>query len=106
MIQNPVVPGGGVTMDELFFGKEGTVSVSVKGYKALLVLYSNYKGGASFMQVGHVPIDIAISEGSDLSIGYNGSGAKFLTANYSGGTVEISANNTMNTIYAVYGIKQ
>ena len=106
MIFNPVVQsgGGGVTMDELFFGNEDTVSVSVEGYKALLVLYSNYMG-TDFMQVGHVPIDIAISVGSALSIGYDGSGANFLTANYSDGTVDISANESRNTIYAVYGIK-
>lgn len=105
MIFNPVVSSsGGVTMDELFFGSEGTVRVSVEEYKALLVLYSNYSG-TDFMQVGHVPIQYAISLGSGISLGFDGSGGSFLSAYYSDGTIEISSNTGADTIYAVYGIK-
>ena len=104
MIFNPVIQGGGggVTMDELFFGNESTVSVSVEGYKVLLVLYSNYSG-TNFMQVGHVPLNI-VEEGNYVSIGYDGDGGDWAAAFYSNGTIALEAINN-GTIYAVYGIK-
>ena len=104
MIFNPVIQsgGGGVTMDELFFGNESTVSVSVEGYKALLVLYSNY-AGTNFMQVGHVPLNM-VEEGNYVFIGYDGDGGNLVSALYSNGTIAFEANNG-GSIYAVYGIK-
>ena len=104
MIFNPVVQsgGGGVTMDELFFGNESTVSVSVEGYKVLLVLYSNY-AGVNFMQVGHVPLNM-VEEGNSVFIGYDGDGGNLVTAFYSNGTIAFEASSS-GLIYAVYGIK-
>ena len=89
-------------MDELFFGNKSTVSVSVEGYKALLVLYSTYYG-TQFMHVGHVPLNI-VEEGNTVAIGYDGDSGGLATAFYSNGTIAFEAYNG-GAIYAVYGIK-
>ena len=105
MIFNPVIQGGGggVTMDELFFGNESTVSVSVEGYKAILILYSYY-AGTTFMEVGHAPINLLENDGY-LSVGTIDGESEILGVSYSDGTAEISNRTTSGAIYAVYGIK-